>query len=98
MIAGVGYTPNYHNALTGSQADGRAFATGEDKTCHNWTSSAQGAARVGHIDRKGLRDDAASKSVAVRRDATKNAAIGVYGGRGDKYGRQMHRHDTMPIL
>jgi hypothetical protein len=62
MIAGVGYTPNYHDALTGSQADGRAFATGEDKTCHNWTSSAQGTAMVGHIDRKGLRDDAASKS------------------------------------
>jgi hypothetical protein len=27
-----------------------------------WTSSTQGAAMVGHIDRKGLRDDAASRS------------------------------------
>jgi hypothetical protein len=62
MLPGVGYTPNYHDVLTGSQADGRAFPTGEDKTCHNWTSSAQGAAMLGHIDRKGLRDDAASKS------------------------------------
>jgi hypothetical protein len=62
MIPGVGYTPNYHDVLTGSQTDGRAFPPGEDKTCHNWTSSAQGAAMVGHIDRKGLRDDAASKS------------------------------------
>jgi hypothetical protein len=62
MLPGVGYTPNYHDVLTGSQADGRAFPTGEDKTCRNWTSSAQGAAMVGHIDRKGLRDDAASKS------------------------------------
>ena len=62
MLPGVGYTPNYHDVLTGSQADGRAFPAGEDKTCRNWTSSAQGAAMVGHIDRKGLRDDAASKS------------------------------------
>jgi hypothetical protein len=62
MVAGVGYTPNYHDVLTGSQADGRAFPPSEDRTCRNWTSSTQGAAMVGHIDRKGLRDDAASKS------------------------------------
>jgi hypothetical protein len=62
VVAGVGYTPNYHDVLTGSQMDGRAFAAGEDRTCRNWTSSTQGAAMVGHIDRKGLRDDAASKS------------------------------------
>jgi hypothetical protein len=62
MIAGVGYTPNYHDVLTGSQADGRAFPPGEDRTCHNWTSSAQGSAMVGHIDRRGLRDDVPSKS------------------------------------
>jgi len=62
IVAGVGYTPNYHDVLTGSQMDGRAFAAGEDRTCRNWTSSTQGAAMVGHIDRKGLRDDAASKS------------------------------------
>jgi hypothetical protein len=62
MVAGVGYTPNYHDALTGSQPDGRAFAAGEDRTCGNWTKSTQGAAMLGHIDRKGLRDDDASKS------------------------------------
>jgi len=62
MIAGVGYTPNYHDALTGTQMDGTAFPAAEDRTCHNWTSSVQGVAMVGHIDRKGLRDDAASKS------------------------------------
>ena len=43
MVAGVGYTPNYHDVLTGSQP-GRAFPPGDDKTCHNWTSSSQGAA------------------------------------------------------
>jgi hypothetical protein len=62
MIPGVGYSPNRHDVLTGSQADGRAFPAGEDRTCRNWTSSTQGAAMVGHIDRRGLRDDAASRS------------------------------------
>ena len=62
MIPGVGYAPNRHDALTGSQMDGRAFPPGEDRTCSNWTSSTRGTAMVGHIDRKGLRDDAASRS------------------------------------
>jgi hypothetical protein len=62
MVPGRGFTPNYHDVLTGSQPDGRAFPSDEDKTCHNWTSSTKGAAMVGHIDRKGLRDDEASKS------------------------------------
>jgi hypothetical protein len=48
--------------LTGSQASGRTFPPNEDKTCHNWTSSTKGTAIVGPIDRKGLRDDAESKS------------------------------------
>lgn len=59
---GAGDTPNRHDILTGSQADGTAFAAGEDRTCKNWTSSTQGAAMVGHFDRKGLRDDEPSKS------------------------------------
>ena len=55
-------TPNRHDVLTGSQADGRAFPAGEDRTCGNWTKSGAGAAMVGHHDRQGLRDDDASKS------------------------------------
>jgi hypothetical protein len=62
IINGVGDKPNRHDVLTGSQADGTAFAVGEDRTCKNWTSSTQGAAMVGHFDRKGLRDDEPSKS------------------------------------
>jgi hypothetical protein len=62
IVAGVGYTPTYHDMLTGSQSDGRAFPVGEDRTCGNWTSSTQGAAMLGHSDRKGLRDDAPSRS------------------------------------
>jgi hypothetical protein len=59
---GRGDSPNEHDALTGSTMDGRAFPPGEDRTCKNWTSSTQGSAMLGHIDREGLRDDAESKS------------------------------------
>ena len=62
VINGRGDTPNRHDILTGSQADGTAFAAGDDKTCKNWTSSTQGAAMLGHVDRQGLRDDEPSKS------------------------------------
>jgi hypothetical protein len=62
LTKGRGDSPNEHDALTGSTMDGRAFAAGEDRTCKNWTSSTQGAAMLGHIDREGLRDDAESKS------------------------------------
>jgi hypothetical protein len=57
-----GFAPNRHDVLTGSDMQGRAFPAGEDRTCRNWTSSTQGAAMVGHIDKMGLRDDAPSKS------------------------------------
>lgn len=62
VINGIGDTPNRHDILTGSQPDGTAFAAGDDKTCKNWTSSTQGAAMVGHVDRHGQRDDEPSKS------------------------------------
>lgn len=62
VINGRGDTPNRHDVLTGSQADGTAFAAGDDRTCKNWTSSTQGSAMVGHADRVGVRDDDASKS------------------------------------
>jgi hypothetical protein len=61
-VKGRGDTPNMHDILTGSQADGRAFTGADDMTCRNWTSSMEGAAMVGHHDRMGLRDDDASKS------------------------------------
>ena len=59
---GIGDKPNRHDVLTGSQPDGTAFGPGQDRTCKNWTSSTQGAAMLGHSDRKGLRDDDTSKS------------------------------------
>lgn len=46
--------PVEHDILTGSQADGTAFAAGEDRTCSNWTSNGDGSAMVGHHDRRSL--------------------------------------------
>jgi hypothetical protein len=60
-VNGRGDTPNRHDILTGSSADGRAIAD-KDLTCGNWTQSGEGSAMVGHHDRQGLRDDDASKS------------------------------------
>src|SRR4029079_1328748 len=62
IIPGVGFAPNRHDALTGSTVDGKAFPATEDRTCKKWTSSSQGTAMLGHIDRKGLRDDAPARS------------------------------------
>jgi hypothetical protein len=48
-----------HDILTGSTPEG---AVAQGQTCGDWTSNGEGAAIVGHHDRIGLRDDAASKS------------------------------------
>jgi hypothetical protein len=62
VVNGRGDTPNRHDILTGSQADGTAFAGADDRTCGNWTSSTQGAAMLGHSDRTGLDESAPAKS------------------------------------
>lgn len=62
VVNGRGDSPNTHDILTGTQADGTAFPAGEDRSCSNWTSSTAGAAMLGHSDRNGLTDSAASKS------------------------------------
>jgi hypothetical protein len=60
MVKGRGDTPNQHDILTGSNADGTVAA---GMTCEDWTSNASASkAFVGHHDRIGLRDDAPSKS------------------------------------
>jgi hypothetical protein len=56
------YTVNQHDILTGSRPDGTAFPPDKDMTCGNWTKSGEGNAMVGHADRRGQRDDDASKS------------------------------------
>ena len=63
MNNGRGDTPNRHDIVTGSQADGTAFAGADDRTCGNYTkSSGAGAAMFGHSDRTGLDDSAPAKS------------------------------------
>lgn len=53
---------NQHDVLTGSTPDGRLATGAADTTCHNWSSSGEGSAIVGHVDRLGLREDEASHS------------------------------------
>jgi hypothetical protein len=63
VINGRGDQPNMHDMLTGSLPDGSGFATGEDRTCGNWTKSGtEGAAMVGHHDRIGLNEEPPAKS------------------------------------
>jgi len=50
-VPGRGDKPNQHDILTGTNADGTKIA---DQTCGDWTlDGAEGAAMVGHHDRKG---------------------------------------------
>lgn len=54
LVKGRGDTPNEHDILTGTQADGTAYFPDEDDhTCNNWTSNDEGSAQVGHHDRHG---------------------------------------------
>jgi hypothetical protein len=65
-VNGVGDTPNQHDILTGSQADGRVYTDSADHTCGNWTSNANvtppapgtqpapgPSAQLGHADKTG---------------------------------------------
>ena len=63
LVKGRGDSPNMHDILTGSQPDGTAFAGSEDRTCGNWTKGGtEGAAMVGHHDRRGLSEEPPAKS------------------------------------
>ncbi|PWC57080.1 hypothetical protein [Azospirillum sp. TSO22-1] len=63
VVNGGGDQPNTHDILTGSQPDGTAFAGAQDMTCGNWTKSGtDGAAMLGHHDRRGLDDSPPAKS------------------------------------
>jgi len=62
IVAGFGMTPNWHDVLTGSTSDGKAFPGNLNLTCNNWASSTFGAAMVGHIDRRGGQDTVFQRS------------------------------------
>ncbi|MCZ6511739.1 MAG: hypothetical protein O7A62_14275 [Alphaproteobacteria bacterium] len=59
QVNGRGDQPNRHDILTGSDPNGIAVSA---RTCGDWTNNGDGSAFVGHHDRRGLRDDAPSKS------------------------------------
>ncbi len=61
-VPGRGDTPNEHDVLTGSTAEGRVFPGNLSLTCGNWTSSTFGSAEVGHSDRQGQTDTDIAKS------------------------------------
>lgn len=62
IVSGRGDAVNTHDILTGSTPDGRVSDAAADTTCHNWTSSTEGGAMVGHHDRTGLDESAPAKS------------------------------------
>lgn len=59
--SGAGDTPNTHDVLTGTRADGNAFSSAPgmpEMTCGEWRKSGDGSAMTGHFDRRGLSPDA----------------------------------------
>ncbi|MEA2905089.1 MAG: hypothetical protein QOI12_2476 [Alphaproteobacteria bacterium] len=62
MVAGFGMSPNWHDILTGSTMEGRAWPGNMNLTCTNWTSSTAGSAMLGHVDRRGGADTVFQKS------------------------------------
>ncbi|MGL5116223.1 MAG: lectin [Beijerinckiaceae bacterium] len=88
MVMSRLFVVNYHDILTGSNADGTAPAGDKDMTCGNWTKgSGEGAAMVGHHDRMGLRDDEPSKSWNASHPSRgcDNPALRSSGGNGLLY-------------
>ncbi len=83
IVNGSGDTPNVHDIITGSTADGMAAAT----HCNNWTSSAATGvtAQAGHHDRMGGGANPTSWNSA---HATQGCSAGAFvnsGGRGSFY-------------
>ena len=82
LVNGRGDTPNTHDILTGSQADGTAFAGEADRTCANWTSNGEGSAQVGHHDRQGGGPDPTSWNSAHPSRGCSQANLQASGGNG----------------
>lgn len=82
-----GDTPNEHDILTGSTPDGRAFpADAGDRTCKNYTSSAEdGAVQLGHFDRTGAVATALSWNSAHPSRGCSQPKLVATGGAGYLY-------------
>ena len=82
VVNGRGDSPNMHDILTGSQADGTAFSGEADRTCSNWTSNGEGSAQVGHHDRQGGGADPTSWNSAHPSRGCSQADLQASGGNG----------------
>ena len=85
VVNGRGDTPNKHDVMTGSQLDGTAFPEGQSLTCNNWTSSAEGAAQVGHHDRQGGGQNPTSWNAAHASKGCSQEVLRSTGGDGLYY-------------
>ena len=81
-VPGRGSSPNYHDILTGSTADGM-FLT--DSSCRDWTSNDSGSARVGHHDRQGGGEAPTSWNSAHNTSGCSRSALNGTGGNGYFY-------------
>lgn len=82
VVNGRGDTPNTHDILTGSNADGTLRTVGEDNTCGNWTKNGSGSARVGHHDKQGGGDAPNSWNSAHGSNGCSQANLVSTGGAG----------------
>jgi hypothetical protein len=82
VINGRGDTPNRHDILTGSRADGTALPGDADTTCRNWTTNGEGSAQVGHHDRQGGGADPTSWNSAHGSRGCSQANLQATGGDG----------------
>jgi len=78
--------PVTHDILTGTQADGTAFpADAGDMTCGNWTSNGEGAAMLGHADRRSLQPGISPWNAAHPSRGCGQADLVATGGAGLLY-------------
>ena len=85
VVNGRGDTPNQHDILTGSKADGTASTADPDTTCKSWTSNTTGSAIVGHHDRDGGGADPKSWNSAHGSSGCSQANLVSTGGNGYFY-------------
>ena len=78
-VNGVGDSPNQHDILTGTLADGSS-AIGMN--CNNWTSNGEGNAIVGHFDRQGGGDAGSSWNAAHPSRSCSQEDLVATGGNG----------------
>ncbi len=84
VVNGRGDTPNTHDILTGSNADG-TLSSKADNTCGNWTKNTgagTGSARVGHHDKQGGGDAPTSWNSAHDSKGCSQADLVATGGSG----------------